>query len=381
MKKLISLLLVVSMLCTVSMSGFAETGETSIPDFKGMSDPELLPYIEDTLYEELVDSLGNEDFFVENVNAVYVSQEYLDEVAYNSRANIFFGYTLADLDKEFQGSKYVFTLGDNGETIVEPFVEYDDTYEKIIRNVAVGAGVIIVCVTVSVVSAGAGAPAISMIFAVAAKKSAIGALSGAAIGGVSAGIITGMTTGDMEEALKAAALAGSEGFMWGAITGAISGGAGEAIALKGATLNGLTMDQAAIIQKESKYPLSVIKEFHSMEEYQIYKDAGLYAKTIGNKTALIRNIDLYQKDAFGRTNLKRMLNGEAALDPSGIAYEVHHVGQKNNSILAILTRSEHRGEGNFGMLHANLLESGVDHGAAFEAVKKQLWKSIAEILQ
>lgn len=67
--------------------------------------------------------------------------------------------------------------------------------------------------------------------------------------GVSAGVVKGIETGDLNESMKAAALAGSEGFKWGAISGTIAGGAGEAIALKGATLNGLTMNEAALIQK------------------------------------------------------------------------------------------------------------------------------------
>ena len=119
----------------------------------GMNDPRLLPYLEDAIYASLVADLNSEEYFVENVQAVYISQEYLDEVAYNSQANIFFGYTLAELDAQFDGAKYVFTLGDDGSTVVEPFVEYyDDTYDRILRNVAVGTGVILICVTVSVVS-------------------------------------------------------------------------------------------------------------------------------------------------------------------------------------------------------------------------------------
>ena len=46
----------------------------------------------------------------------------------------------------------------------------------------------------------------------------------------------------MSQALRTAALNGSESFKWGAITGVISGGATETIALKGATLNGLIMN-------------------------------------------------------------------------------------------------------------------------------------------
>lgn len=99
-----------------------------------------------------------------------------------------------------------------------------------LKNVAIGTGVILVCVTVSLVTGGLGAPAVSMIFAASAKTGTVMALSGGAMGGISAGIVTGVQTGDMEQALKAAALAGSEGYKWGAITGVISGGASEAMA-------------------------------------------------------------------------------------------------------------------------------------------------------
>ena len=161
--------------------------------------------------------MDSDEYFVENVSAIYISQEYIDELAYNSQANIYFGYTLQELSEQFQGKKYVFTLGDDGSTIVTEFEEYDDTYDRALKNVAIGTGVILVCVTVSLVTGGLGAPAVSMIFAASAKTGTVMALSGGAMGGISAGIVTGVQTGDMEQALKAAALAGSEGYKWGAI--------------------------------------------------------------------------------------------------------------------------------------------------------------------
>lgn len=379
MKRYLSviLLLVLTVSAYTPSCTFAE--ENKVPGFKSHSDARLLDYVEDTLYEGLVSTLDSEEYFVENVSAIYISQEYIDELAYNSQANVFFGYTMKELDEQFKGQKYIFTLGENNKTVVEPWTAYDDTYERVIKNVAVGTGVILICVTVSVVSAGVGAPAVSMVFAVAAKSATASALSGAVIGGVSAGIVTGMQTGNMDEAMKSAALAGSESFKWGAISGAISGGADEAIALKGATINGLTLNQAAAIQKESGYPLGLIKEFHSLEEYTVYRDAGLMKKIVDGKAALVRNIDINQKDAFGRTNLERMLSGEPAHDPTGISYELHHVGQKNDSVFAILTQAEHRGAGNFTKLHNELLNSPVDHGSVFEAAKKAFWKNLGQM--
>ena len=227
--------------------------------------------------------------------ARYISKEYLDELAYNSQENIYFGYKLSELDEAFQGQKYIFTLGDNGQTDVQPFEEYDDTFDKVIRNVAIGTGVILLCVTVSVVTGGLGAPAASMIFAASAKSATVFALSSGVISGVSAGVVEGLQTHDFDKAVKAAALHGSEGFMWGAITGAITGGISEAqtvSALKGAdvTANGLKLQEAAKIQKESKYPLDIIKQFKSMEEYNVYKEAGLTVKMVNGKTALVPKI-------------------------------------------------------------------------------------------
>ena len=143
------------------------------PTYTGLNDPNLLSDFENAVYADLTAQLDPTQYRIDNVSSTYISKEYLEELAYNSQTNVFFGYSLADLDAQFQGTRYVFTLDDDGETTVVPFEAYDDTYEKVIKNVAIGTGVILVCVTVSVVSGGVGAPAVSMIFAASAKSGAI----------------------------------------------------------------------------------------------------------------------------------------------------------------------------------------------------------------
>ena len=389
MKKIVALLLIVSLLACSLTASFAEEAQLpagSVPEagFSGMGDPNLLRYTEDAIYENLVATLDSDEYFVENVSAVYISQEYIDELAYNSQANIYFGYTLQELAEQFQGKKYIFTLGDDGSTIVTEFEEYDDTYDRALKNVAIGTGVILVCVTVSLVSAGLGAPAVSMIFSVAAQSGTKMALSGGIMGGVAAGIVTGVQTGDMEEALKSAALVGSESFKWGAITGVISGGASEAIALKGATRSGLTMNEAATIQRESKYPLDVIKQFHSMDEYEILKNAGLYPAKVNGQTTLVRAIDPDYVDDFGRTNLQRMKEGLAAIDPdSGLPYELHHIGQKTDSTLAILTKAEHVQGGNKSVLHPKTFSDvhSSENGPQWDRQRQTFWRQLATLLE
>ena len=346
-------------------------------DFVSLDDSDLHRYVQDNLYLELISQLDSEEYLVENVSTVYISQEYIDELTYNSQPNIYFGYTLEEIDKVYQGTRYVFTVSNEGETIVVPFEAYDDTYEQVLKNVAIGTGVILVCVTVSVVSAGAGAPAVSMIFAASAKTGTAFALSSGSLSAVASGIVTGIETGDMDEALKAAALSGSEGFKWGAISGVISGGATEAITLKGATLNGLTMNEAAMIQKESGFPIDVIKQFHTVDEYNVFKGANLKTTMVNGKTALVRNdINLDLVDEFGRTNLERMKLGLSALDDAGMPFELHHIGQNADGTLAILTQAEH----DSAFLHGFKAISEIDRNV-FAKQRSNFWKTMASILE
>ena len=349
-------------------------------DFSGLNDPKLLPYVEENVYQSVLDNIDTNKYFVENVDAIYISQEYIDELAYNSQTNVFFGYSLADLNKQFEGKRYVFDVDDSGVTKVVPYEDYDDTYDQIIRNVAIGTGVILICVTVSVVSAGAGAPAVAMIFAGAAKTGAGFALSSAAIGGTISSAITYVQTGNVEESLKEGALEASEQFKWGAILGSVAGGASAAAALKGATMNGLTMNEAATIQKESKWSLNTIKQMKSMEEYKIYKDAGLAEKVINGQKVLARDIDLKfvseLTDGTKVTNLERMRKGYAPIDPTtGKAYQLHHIGQKSEGTLAMLTEAEH--QGNASILNTAGKSSEIDR-AAFDKFRKEFWEKFAE---
>ena len=347
-----------------------------VPEFSSLDDPDLLRYLEDSIYHEVVTSLNSDEYFVENVSAIHISKEYLEELAYNSQSNIYFGYTLAELNEVFQGTKYVFTLGEDGTTTVKELVETEDSsVGTMLKNVAIGTGVILICVTVSVVSGGS-APAVSLIFAVSAKTAAKAAVSYAVIGGVTSGVVTGIETGDFGDAMNAAALGASEGFKWGAITGAVSGAVGTTSALYGATKSGLTMNEVAIIQKESKYPLYVIKQFHSMDEYKVYKDAGLKAIMVDGKTALVSDIDLkyISKLADGTkvTNLERMRRGLAPLDPAtGKAYQLHHIGQKADATLAILPGKTH--EEMSSILHISGKESEIDR-PGFATTRKKFWE-------
>lgn len=204
--------------------------------FTSMSDTALLQYAQDEIFANLESSLGSDDYVIEDIQTIYVSKEYLEEVAYNNRSNIYFGYSLEEIESSLGDQKYVFTVDTDGKTTTEGFQEFDDTFEKTAINLAVGGGVILVCIVVSAATAGGAtpitAPTVSMVFAASAKTAAVFATGSGALGFAAGGISKAIETdGDLEEALKAALAQGGEDFKWGALIGAAAGGAGKAIQL------------------------------------------------------------------------------------------------------------------------------------------------------
>ncbi|MDO4387193.1 MAG: HNH/ENDO VII family nuclease [Clostridia bacterium] len=378
MKRGLSILLALCMLLlTLPTRVVAE----EVPEFRGMNDPSLLPYMEDALYDGLLTALDGGDYAVEDVRAVYISQEYLDELAYNSQANLFFGYTIAELDAQFEGTRYVFTLDEHNETGVKPFEAHeDDTYTRVLKNVAIGAGVILICVTVSVLSA-PGAPAVSLIFACAAKTGTALAMKGGAMGFLTAGVLEYMQTGNLEKAFDAGLLKGSESFKWGAIGGSILGGAKETAYLsKLSRKMVISLDDAARIQREKKYSLEFLRALRSMDEYKIYKDSKLmeYKLENGQRVLLPEGFDFDFVDSrTGMTNLELMAKGYNPVDLSGVKYEWHHVGQKTDSPLALLTKAQHHD--NHGILHPSGEISEV-HTPGNEKAWTQLRKMINRTL-
>lgn len=351
MKRLIAFILCACLALT-GCAGGAPTSQLTSPqsyvyptEYSSLADPELTDELTESVYSTLVAELDSDDYLIEEVEAAYVSQEYIDELTYNSLGNVFFGYTLDDVIGHFGDEPYVFTC--NGDqTFVKRFESYDDTWEQVARNVAMGTGVIVVLATVSAIAPAVGVPqAVTAIFTFATKGAVVGAAVDTPVSAGVVAIATGLETGNVEETIESAALAASEGYKMGAIIGAATGGAAEGFGLLRASRNGLTMSEAATIQAESRYPLQVIKDMRSMSEYEIYKTANLKPCTVktpqGKRTVLARELDLNRKDADGLTNLERMENGKAPLDANGNSYEYHHVGQKNDGALALLTREEH----------------------------------------
>ena len=342
--------------------------------------------LENVIKKELANNLGSDDYEI-NVHAFRVSKEFLEEMAFKNRQTNWFGYYLANVDVEMEGKKWVLTV-EGDQTIVKEFKPYDDTYDIALRNVAIGTGVIVICVTVSVVSGGLGAPAVSAIFLASAKTGAIYGISSGAISGVVSGVTTAIKTdGDMDATLKAAAKAGSRSYMYGCISGAVVGGVGEAVTIHGATASGLSMNEAELLHQETGWSYETISQIKSSEEALIYQQAGLKEAVVGGRTMLVQDIDWDYQSTLGdkiATNLERMQNGYAPVYPdpttpgADLFYQFHHVNQNPDGVLAILKAAEH--QPNASVLNTPG-KQGVQSflGSTWNKQRKDLWKAFAEM--
>lgn len=141
---------------------------------------------------------------------------------------------------------------------------------------------------------------------------------------------------------------------------------------------GLTDEQKRRIKEETGWSDEIIDAIASIEEYEIYKKAGLVEAEINGKKCLVRSdIDWNQKDAMGRTNKERAEQGLSPVNKDGQVIELHHIGQHADSPLAELTIEEHRGKGNDLILHDKTKESEIDR-QAFSTERSNHWEARAK---
>jgi len=140
----------------------------------------------------------------------------------------------------------------------------------------------------------------------------------------------------------------------------------------------ITAEEKDELQKETNWSDSIVNAIDSVDEAQVYKDAGLKEAKIDGKVCLVReDIDLSLQDEYGRTNLERMSEGLAPIREDGSKIELHHIGQKPDSPLAELTMQEHRGKGNDTILHDKTKESEIDR-SAFDGERQSHWEARAK---
>ena len=150
----------------------------------------------------------------------------------------------------------------------------NNTFDQVVKNVAIGTGIILISITISTFTTSS-SPAVSLIFAISGKDATKLALSTATISGISSAVITGIETkGNMNSILESLVLDASKGFKFGALLGTISGGmSGSSIAksFKGVELNGLSLKEAGLIQKNLVIQLMLLKILNLLKNIKYIK--------------------------------------------------------------------------------------------------------------
>lgn len=122
-----------------------------------------------------------------------------------------------------------------------------------------------------------------------------------------------------------------------------------------------------------------------------YVDEGIYTITATNQYT---NQTTTKKIYVGTNNVlkafmtsglsieeinKLMQDGYAPLDPTGTKYQLHHIGQNNDSPLAVLTQAEHTGNGNDPIWHT--LTEGFENPSSqpgWAKIRENFWKDYAK---
>ncbi|MCR4623739.1 MAG: hypothetical protein K5780_03740 [Alphaproteobacteria bacterium] len=246
-----------------------------------------LASIEKEVSEQLSKNLG--DHKVEKVEAIYLSQEYIEELQYNSLANEYFGYSFRDLEKQFEGEKYVFTLDKDNKTVIRSLKNLnEDIWGKVIKDVAIGSGVILITATVSLVTGGTATVAL----VTAAKAGIEWAVYGAFIDSALAGIITGIQTKNFDKTVKSMVVAGAEGFKWGAIAGVVIGGVSKAWELRKAAKLASSEKVRELIKRGLEFQKYVHKKLGGKLEPIYYKGKEISTAVKGcSKPGIVRNVN------------------------------------------------------------------------------------------
>ena len=117
--------------------------------------------------------------------------------------------------------------------------------------------------------------------------------------------------------------------------------------------NGLSDEEKQIIKEETNWSDEIIDHIENMDQYEIYKNAGLHEEEINGRKCLVKDIDMdFVDPKTGLTNRERMENGLSPIDSkTGEKIELHHMGQDADSPFAELCENSEHGDGNHATLH------------------------------
>ena len=186
-----------------------------------ISDASFVQNLQDSVYDMIVSDLdenGNEkQIEVQEVKAVYLSKEYIEQYSFNSKETKFFGSTLGELEAKFGDQKYVFDIDENGKTVCHAVNDFDNTFEQVQQVALLGTGVILISVTI--LCATSGAPVTALVACTGPTASAITANQGQIALLAASSAVAMFDNGDVGEAAKDIAFDTGSDFIMQAIGG------------------------------------------------------------------------------------------------------------------------------------------------------------------
>lgn len=151
----------------------------------------------------------------------------------------------------------------------------------------------------------------------------------------------------------------------------------------------LTAAEQSEVMSRTGWSADTVKYIRTMEEARIYMNARLVERCIGGRPALVRTDIDWSAFACRHEWLKERLadwdswqdynnadligEGWPPRDKNGDPYELHHIGQRQDSPYAELTWQEHMGDGNNAILHPTR-ESSIDR-QQFDDEKSAHWQA------
>ena len=388
---------------TVSAQEVQEVGldEETLAKYQSLDDPALLGYIENSVYHDVVSQIDNNQYIVEKVQAVYVSKEYLEELEYNSKENEWFGYKSSELSQMFQGKQYMFTLGNDGNTEVKEFEQWQgDNLTKIMKNVEIVTGVILVCVILVKVtpvavtglkSTGilANAPKIINFFSVSASKVQPLLQGITRMGNSVASIAMDKGKGEtIQKLTDVLSTVNDLGYQVSGFVGKTEANIDKWNDVSNQVIQGKLNSQDIADAQRRKFPAELIANL-DQEEFRHYQEQDLRSYRINNRFVLMKlptSRELTTPLSEGITNAQRLSKGQSLLDiRTEESYELHHVLQEKEGVLALLSREAHRGLANFAKLHKRTGPGVHNKGTGltsseWERQKREVFKGIAKLL-
>lgn len=153
---------------------------------------------------------------------------------------------------------------------------------------------------------------------------------------------------------------------------------------------GLTISEKEALSEATGWSNQVLDHLTSVDEANIYINAGLVERTIAGRPALVRtDIDWkafncrfgWLKDYFKDwekwqtyNNADLIGEGYAPRDANGDQYCLHHIGGLQDSPLAELSWQEHMCDGNNTVLHECGDESRIDR-SKFSQERSEYWQA------